>query len=137
MRMARYTKPKKLLKQPSTIIKEAKHPIYREDDDELLGYVTQDETSWLAQTFFEYTITRTETREAAEAILHNTGLSYLLGTWQYFDKEERDWFPCIIKEAHKNKVTVIRTNAMGYQDPDDYKLVTIQHPDENSLIKNS
>ena len=113
-----------------------KFPIYREDDDELLGYVTRDDTSWQAQTFFEYPLARTTTREEAEAVLTEQGLSYLLGTWQYYDKDERNWFPCVIKEAYKNKVTIIRTNAMGYQDPDDFKRVTLVHPDENSLIKN-
>lgn len=113
-----------------------KFPVYREDDDELLGYVTKDSTSWQAQTFFEYPLARATTRKETEAILVEQGLSYLAGTWQYYDKEDRDWFPCVIKEAFKNKITVIRTNTAGYQDPDDYKFVTLLHPDESVLVKN-
>ena len=111
---------------------------YREDDDhdhEFLGYLVQDTSGWQAQTIFGYTIARTETREDAEAILNEQGLTYLMGIWQYFDKDEQEWFPCVVKEAYEHRVTVIRTNAMGYQDPDDYKFVTIQKPTENVLIK--
>lgn len=112
-------------------------PIIREDDDELLGYVVQDATSWQAQTFFHYTLSRTTTKEEAESILRNSGLSYLMGTWRYFDKDEKDWFPCVIREAYEKKVIVIRTNEYGIQDPDDYKYVILEHPDENTLIKSS
>ena len=109
----------------------------RAEDNEFLGYVTKDNTSWLAQTIFGYTIERTNTQKEAENILLEKGLGYLLGNWQYFDKDDHDWFPCIIQEAYEHKVIVVRTNALGYQDPDDYKRVILESPDENILIKNS
>jgi len=112
-------------------------PIYRDDDNELLGFVAQDATSWLAQTIFGYTVERTTNREAAEAVLHDRGLGFLMGMWQYFDKDEREWFPCVIKEANEHRVTIIRTSPLGFQDPDSYKQVTLMNPTENTLIKAS
>jgi hypothetical protein len=111
--------------------------LHRDEDNEFLGYVVEDGTSWQAQTIFGYTIARTQSRTDAEAVLYDRGLGFLMGTWQYYDKEDGDWFPCVIKEASELRVTVIRTNMMGYQDPDDYKLVVIEHPNENNLIKGS
>lgn len=115
----------------------SKTAIYREDDDEFLGYVTKDATSWLAQTIFGYTIERTDSRQAAEAVVRERGLGYLMGVWQYYDKDDRAWCPCVIQEANEHRVTVIRTNAMGYQEPDSYKKVILVNPTENTLIKSS
>lgn len=114
-----------------------KRPIYREDDDEHLGYVVRDDVGWQAQTLFGYTITRTETEHDAEVAVRERGLSFLMGVWQYLDKDDRDWHTCIIKEANPTRVIVIRTNVMGYQDPDDYKLVTLHKPTDETLIKMS
>ncbi len=110
-------------------------PIRREGDSELLGFVVGGTTSWEAQTLFGYLIERTTDQRSAEKIVREQGLSYLMGVWQYFDKDDQDWFPCILKEAYEHQVTVIRTTAMGYQDPDDYKIVTIDKPTEVNLIK--
>ncbi len=112
-----------------------KIPINRQDDGELLGYVVKDGTSWTAQTMFGYVFARSENQNDVENAVRSQGLSILQGIWQYFDKEERAWFPCVLKEAYEGKVTVIRTNVMGYQDPDDYKVVTIISPSEIDLIK--
>lgn len=114
-----------------------KTPIYSEEEHEFLGNLVKDSTSWLAQTIFGYTMARTDTKEEALEIIRTKGLSYLMGTWQYYDKDDHDWFPCVIQEAGEHKVTVIRTNILGYQDPDDYKRVILKDPDENLLIKNS
>lgn len=112
-----------------------KVPIIREDDDEVLGFVGQDGTSWTAQTVFGYVFARANNRAAVERIVRAEGLSILRGLWQYFDRDDRTWFPCILKEAYEGKVTVIRTNAMGYQDPDDFKIVTLTNPTETDLVK--
>lgn len=114
-----------------------KQALYRKDDNEFLGYITKDAVSWEAQTIFGYTIAKTETEEEATKLLQEKGMSFLTGVWQYYDKDDSDWFPCVIKEASENQVIVIRTNYMGYQDPDDFKFVTIKHPSENTLIKSS
>ena len=112
-----------------------KIPIHREDDGELLGFAVQDGVSWQAQTLFGYPIARADSREAAEAILQEKGLIFLMGVWQYLDKDDENWHPCILKEAYEHQVTVIRTTVMGYQDPDDYKIVTIDDPTETNLVK--
>ena len=119
------------------MVNSRKYPFYREDDNERLGFIVDDGLSWQALTIFGAQISRTETRKEAEDILKDKGLSYLLGTWQYFDKDDRDWFPCVIKEAYEHKVIVNRTNTLGYQDPDDYKQVVLENPTENDLIKSS
>lgn len=112
-----------------------KIPIHREDDGELLGFISQDSAGWQAQTIFGYTLARTDNQRDAEMVVREQGLSSLMGTWQYFDTDDKQWYPCILKEANERKVTVIRTNYMGYQDPDDHKLVVISNPDETKLAK--
>ncbi len=112
-----------------------KIPIIREDDGEMLGFVEQSSTGWTAQTIFGYVFARSDKREAVEEAVRSQGLNILQGLWQYFDKDDNTWYPCILKEAYENKVTVIRTTAFGYQDPDDYKLVTLTNPTETNLVK--
>lgn len=109
--------------------------IKREDDGELLGFIFQDSAGWDAQTIFGYSIARVEDRASAENIVRERGLSFLMGIWEYLDKEDQKWHVCILKEVYENKVTVIRTTPMGYQDPDDYKMVTIRNPSEVNLVK--
>ena len=110
-------------------------PFHGPEDKELLGFVLRDVTGWQAQTSFGYTIARvTSEHEAQEALLEQ-GLSILKGVWNYFDGDDQQWFPCILKEADEHHVTVIRTNAMGYQDPDDFKFYTIKDPSESTLVK--
>lgn len=116
---------------------ETKTALYRADDNEFLGYVVKDVSGWQAQTIFGYLIERTTSKAAAEEVLKQQGLTYLMGIWQYYDKDEHAWFPCTLKEANKQRVIVIRTNVMGYQDPDDFKIVTLLSPTENTLIKAS
>lgn len=112
-----------------------KIPIHREDDGELLGFIMQDAAGWDAQTIFGYSMARAADKKSAEDTVRAKGLGFLTGLWQYFDKDDQDWHPCILKEAYEHQVTVIRTNFMGYQDPDDFKIVTIDSPDETKLIK--
>lgn len=114
-----------------------KTPLYHPDTHEFLGILAKDTTGWTAQTIFGYTIARTTTRNDAEVIIREQGLMYLMGIWQYYDKDDHDWFPCVIKEAYEHKVTVIRTNAMGVQDADSYKYVILNNPTEQTLIKSS
>lgn len=111
-----------------------KRSIYR-DDGELLGYVSEATSGWVAQTIFGYTIERTADEVSAERVIREQGLSYLMGVWQYYDKEDGDWFSCVLKEVQGSRVSVIRTNVMGYQDPDDYKLVRLVRPTEQNLTK--
>lgn len=112
-----------------------KIPIIREDDGELLGFVVQDAAGWGAQTIFGYGMARLDDEAAAERTVREKGLGYLMGVWQYFDEDDRAWHSCVLKEAYEHQVKVLRTTSMGYQDPDDYKVVTIQNPSETNLIK--
>lgn len=119
------------------MINQTKTPLHRPNDNEFLGYIVKDITGWQAQTIFGYLIERTTTKAAAEKVLKEQGLTYLTGIWQYYDKDDHAWFACVLKEANKQRVTVIRTNDMGYQTPDDFKMVTLLSPTENTLIKSS
>lgn len=119
------------------MIKENKTPLYSIDDESHIGFIVDDGSSWQATTIFGYLVSRTTNREDAEAILQDQGLTYLKGVWQYFDQDDKDWFPCVIKKAFEQRVIVNRTNTLGFQDPDDYKQVVIENPTENDLIKAS
>lgn len=110
-------------------------PINRADDGELLGFIAQRRGSWEALTVFGYVIARVEEQSKADDVVRTQGLLALTGVWQYFDSEDNQWHPCIIKEAAPLSVTVIRTNEMGYQDANKYKLVVLKKPDETMLIK--
>lgn len=112
-----------------------KTPIYNEDTHELHGYLVQDITGWQAQTVFGYTIERTASQQDAERVLRERGLSYTKGVWNYLDPDEREWFPCVISEAQEQRVTVIRTNELGYQEPELYKMVMLKLPSEDVLVK--
>ena len=110
------------------------YPFFNDDHD-LLGLIVDDGISWQAQTIFGSQIARTNTRIDAETVLKEKGLAYLGGIWQYFDKDDHEWYSCVIKKAYENRVIVNRTNTLGYQAPDDYKQVIIENPTENDLIK--
>lgn len=113
----------------------SKIPFYSEDTDEFLGFLADDGSTWQAQTIFGYLIARAETQSAAEEVLRDKGPTYLKGVWQYYDKDDQDWFYCVIKKAYEQMVVVNRTNALGYQDKNDYKQVIIENPEETNLIK--
>lgn len=110
-------------------------PILRGDDGELIGYVSQEASSWAAMTTFGYVMARAESEEAAASVVKTEGPRYIDGVWRYYDKSDKDWFSCTIKEAYEHKVVVRRTNDLGYEDPATYRLVTLQDPDESSLQK--
>lgn len=109
-------------------------PIRHEDNGELLGFIQQDKTGWDAQTVFGYSISRTTDQAAAERIVREGGLSFLKGVWQYYDVDDQEWHACVLKGAYEHHVTVLRTTTLGYSDPNDYKIVTIQSPDETNLV---
>ncbi|MDB5183576.1 MAG: hypothetical protein JWO07_257 [Candidatus Saccharibacteria bacterium] len=112
-----------------------KIPINRQDDGELLGFIEKSSAGWTAQTIFGYVFARAVDEHSVEETVRSQGLNVLQGVWQYFDKKEKAWHPCILKEVFENKVIVIRTNEMGFQDPDTYKRVIIINPTETNLVK--
>ena len=105
-----------------------KIPITRSSDDELLGYICHHDNQWQALTIFGYVFDEAETRQDAERIVISKGLSVLTGTWQYYDKNTNDWDFCVIKEASKDNVTVIKTNMCGYQDLSLSEIIKIDNP---------
>lgn len=117
------------------MVKYSKTPIHSIDGDSFIGYVVDDGATWQATTIFGYLISRATSRKAAEDKLQDVGLTYLKGVWQYYDQDDKEWFDCVIKQAFEQRVIVNRTNALGYQDPEDYKQVVIENPTENDLIK--
>jgi hypothetical protein len=119
------------------VVKQNKTPMYSEDDDSFLGFIINDGTTWQAVTIFGYLIARTSSLKDAEMVLREEGPTYLKGLWQYFDTDDQDWFPCVIKKAHERMVVLNRTNGLGFQDPEDYKQVVIENPSEINLIKSN
>ncbi len=114
---------------------EQRTAIHHHETHELLGFVAFKNGAWQAQTVFSYPIARTENEAEAKQIVQTQGLSFLMGVWRYYDKQANDWFACILQEVNEQRVTVVRTNDMGYQDPEHYKRVTLLHPDESVLVK--
>ena len=110
-------------------------PILRQDDAELLGYIQQTSTSWTAQTIFGLVIARVEDEKSAEMVVRNSGLTYLQGVWQYYDASDKSWYPCVLKEVFENRVVVVRTNELGFEDAAHYKHVVIKNPTEATLLK--
>jgi hypothetical protein len=113
----------------------ARIPVIREDDGELLGFVADDATGWTAQTIFGYVFARSKDRALVENAVREQGLSMLMGVWQYYDTDDKTWYPCLLKEVFEKRVIVIRANEMGYEDPDTYKRVVILNPNETNLVK--
>jgi len=114
---------------------DSKHaePIYRKDDQELLGYVSQLGSAWSALTTFGYEFAVVATREEAERLVRRDGLRLLRGTWQYYDRDDHEWHSCVIKKVQFNRVTVMRTTSLGYNDPDHPGFIVINHPDSASM----
>jgi len=119
------------------MIKNNKSPFYDEDTNEFLGFIVDDGTTFELQTIFGYLIARTTTRKEAERTLYQVGSTYLKGLWQYYDKDDKEWFPCVIKKAYEHQVIVNRTNALGFQDKDDAKQVILDDPTDSDLVKSS
>ena len=105
------------------------------DSGESLGFVVHDGASWQAQTIFGYEISRVTTKKEAEAVLQSEGSDYPKGVWQYYDKSDDAWYPCILREIYENRVVVIRTNVLGYEESALYRRVIIDHPTEVTLVK--
>jgi hypothetical protein len=117
------------------VVRKNKTPVHSIDDDSFIGFIIDDGTTFQAVTIFGYLISRTTSRKEAEDLLQEKGPTYLKGVWQYYDKDDHEWFDCVIKRAYEKRVIVNKTNALGYQDPEDYKQVVIENPTENDLIK--
>jgi hypothetical protein len=103
------------------------HPIHRQEDNELLGYILHDDTEWLPLTIFGYALDHCLTEEDAMRVVNNKGLESLMDTWQYFDSKLDDWFNCAIIEAKKNKITIRITD---YGHPDAHQTLVLHAPSD-------
>ena len=112
-----------------------KDPVNDDDDGDLLGFTVEDSVGWQAQTVFGYPIARASSQGEAAKIIRERSRGFLKGVWQYLDDNEGSWYPCVIKSANELQVTVTRTNAMGFQEINDSKLVIIRNPSELNLQK--
>lgn len=109
-------------------------PVHRTTDSELVGFIQQTPDGWDALTIFKLPFAHAKTEDDARATVNNKGLETLTGTWQYFDADDQQWCPCVLKEATESQVTVVRTDMFGYQDGSS-KQVTLQHPTTQNLRK--
>ena len=112
--------------------------IHHHESGELLGFVTQTfDDIWEAKTIFGYVIERCRSSSGAEKIVREKSGEFVKGIWQYLDKDDQSWHPCVIKNFSQAGVEIVRTNPMGYQDRENYKIVMIESPNESSLAKSS
>lgn len=109
-------------------------PIYREYDHELLGFVDKIGGIWTAFTIFGYEFASAETKTDAIRRVMDDGLTILKGIWRYYDRDDNEWHPCRLKSMQPGRVTVIRTNELGYQEPETVKRYTITDPDDSNLV---
>lgn len=97
-------------------------PVYRFDDHELMGFVTQSSSNeqWIAMTVFNFPLNSFQTKEEAFAFLLERGLQILTEKWEFYSSSDSRWYLCQIIEARPGSVDI------GIMDP--------SHPDFNATI---
>jgi hypothetical protein len=80
-------------------------PIYRADDNELLGYVSKDKDTWRALTIFGAPFFE-GSKVAAIQEVQSKGLQILADKWEYLDEATGEWQQCMIIEASKDNVKI-------------------------------
>lgn len=104
--------------------------VYRADDNELMGYVAEQEGAWVALTLFGLPFAKTPDEATARGVVLQKGLSILAEPWEFYDAETKEWQRCVIVEATPTQVSVSRFDG-GYPDPKHYH--TINSPTERTL----
>jgi hypothetical protein len=84
--------------------------VRREHDQELLGFVVEDDGAWLALTLFHGVLGRTETAEGARDIVRQRGLGALAERWYWFSRLTGEWRVVLPQESSPGRVRV----AVGY-----------------------
>ena len=112
--------------------KRSPRPVYRKEDNELLGYLLPVAQSdlWLPATVFSYPLGKACSERDAVSLLEDIGLGSLLDRWEFFDSDQEDWFSCTIVEADPDKIK-ITVSDFGY--PDIYQTRTITKPDHTTV----
>jgi hypothetical protein len=84
--------------------------VRRAGDDELCGYVREDDGRWQALTVFLGVLAGFDTRHEAQGFVVDHGLSSLQRHWQYRAAPEGDWQTVLIQEARPGQVRL----ALGH-----------------------
>ena len=82
-------------------------PIYRESDQELVGFVIPVADHWRALTVFGGILATYETQQQATQHVVARGLKALSAHWQYYDVSAGTWHTCLIQEADPASVTIV------------------------------
>lgn len=102
---------------------ESPTPIYRHDDNELLGFIVHTAKKWQALTLFHCPFGRFDSAQDAELAVREKGLSILAETWEYYDAPSNEWLGCIIIEASKDRVKIAPMDGF-YPDPSQARVIT-------------
>lgn len=107
-------------------------PVYRADDNEHVGYIAEQDGAWFVLTMFGVPFAEVASEDEARRKVLNDGLQVLMGTWEYYDPETKEWQPCVIIEAAPDHVQVAR---MDGPTPDPHHSYLIKNPGERSIRK--
>lgn len=88
-------------------------PVHREDD-ELIGFVSEEVDGWQPRTVFGYPVGDVAGQEAAVERLHAVGMSYLAEKWEL--RVGADWISAQIVEASPAGVTVQLVDFFDHAD---------------------
>lgn len=112
-----------------------KVPVYRPEDNELMGFIRLINSKWHVYTIFGYDFGKELSQDKAAAKVKEQGLKILDGIWEYYDVEEHVWFFCKIVEVSLEAVIVTQVSEFGYPNPDMSKKITLRNPDNSILRK--
>jgi hypothetical protein len=86
------------------------HEVRRDRDEELAGFVTEDDGAWLALTIFHGVLGRAENAEAARDLVRRRGLGALAERWYWYSRRTGEWRVVLPQESSPGRVRV----AVGY-----------------------
>jgi hypothetical protein len=84
--------------------------VRRRRDDELEGFVAEDDEGWLALTVFHGVLGRAASPQGARRIVHDRGLASLAQRWYWWSRMAPGWRVVVPLEASPGRVRV----ALGY-----------------------
>ena len=101
------------------------HEVRRDHDDELAGFIVEDDDAWLALTVFHGVLGRAATAEAARDIVRRRGLGALAERWYWFSRRAGEWRVVLPQESSPGRVRV----AVGYYSLPGVEVATITSSD--------
>lgn len=103
-------------------------PIYRNDDNELLGFAAKTTDGWVALTLFLSPFGHFSSQQDAIQSVKEKGLSILTERWEYYDNLSQEWLDCMIVEAAKDSVKVAPFDGFY---PDMSQIYTVHNPSQH------